>query len=308
MPAKSKTPKLTFTSLDAKFPNELACKKYLAGLRWNGEPVCQHCGHKKSYQFSNGDFKCAKCRKKYTVRTGTIFEDSKILLIKWFKASFVMTAHKKGISSHQLAKDIDVTQKTAWFILHRLKFALKSKSFEKPLDGIVETDETYFGGAEKNKHVAKKTQGAQGRCTKSKTPIFGMVERGGKLVAMTVKNTSSKTLQPIIKEHVAVGAKLMTDEWTAYVGLSKHFSHSFIRHGQGQYVNGEVHTNTIEGFWSLFKRGVNGINHWVSVKHLDQYVGEYAFRYNTRKANDGQRFEVVMANLDGRLTYKELIA
>jgi len=226
MVAKSTSPKLTLTTLDNHFPDELSCKMYLSNLRWSGEPVCQHCGHAKSYQFINGDFKCAKCRKKYTVRTGTIFEDSNISWIKWFKATFVMTAHKKCISSHQLSKDIDVTQKTAWFMIHRLKFALKVKSFDKPMEGVVETDETYFGGAEKNKHANKRVKGTKGRSIKSETPIFGMVERGGKAVAMTVANTSSKKLQPIIKEHLAVGAKLMTDEWTAYVGLNKHYAHS----------------------------------------------------------------------------------
>ncbi|GHB57053.1 IS1595 family transposase [Persicitalea jodogahamensis] len=137
-----------------------------------------------------------------------------------------------------------------------------------------------------------------------------MVERGSRVVAMTVSGASSKTLQPIqpiIKEHVAIGASIMTDEWKAYIGLIKHFNHAIVKHGHEEYVNGDVHTNTIEGFGSLFKRGINGINHWASVKHLDQYVGEYANRYNTRKVRDGERFKNVLGKLDGRLNYKELI-
>ncbi|GHB57061.1 transposase [Persicitalea jodogahamensis] len=156
MPRKSTTPKLTLNQLDERFPNELLCKKYIADLRWKGSPICQHCGHTKSYQFSNGDFKCAKCRKKYTVRMGTIFEDSKIPLKKWFSAAFIMTRHKKGISSHQLGRDIDITQKTAWFMLYGLKFALKIKSFDSPIAGIVEVNETYVGSKEKNKYNSKK--------------------------------------------------------------------------------------------------------------------------------------------------------
>lgn len=307
MPAKSTIPKLTLENLHERFPDELSCKKYIAKLRWQGKPVCPHCKHTKSYVFTNGDYKCAKCRKHYTVRIGTIFEDSKLPLKKWLIAAYLLTAHKKGISSHQLGRDIDVTQRTAWFMLHRLKHALKRKSFDTPLTGIIEVDETYVGGKEKNKHKSKRTPGTQGRSTKVKAPVFGMVQRGGRVVAMTVTGVSIDDLQPIIEEHVAVGAKIMTDEWKAYMQLHRLYEHGVVRHGNGQYVDGEAHTNTLEGFWSLFKRGIVGIYHWVSVKHLDQYVSEFEYRYNSRKLRDGERFERAVGHLDGRLTYKALI-
>ncbi|MCC5612927.1 IS1595 family transposase [Nostoc sp. CHAB 5834] len=176
-------------------------------------------------------------------------------------------------------------------MLHRLKHALKRKSFDAPMVGIVELDETCIGGKEKNKHKSKRTQATQGRSTTVKAPVFGMVERGGRIIAMTVESTSSKTLQPIIEKYVAVGSKVMTDEWTVYMQLHRLCEHRIIKHGQGQYVNGEAHTNTLEGFWSLFKRGVVGIYHWVSVKHLENYVAEFEYRYNSRKIRDGERFE-----------------
>ena len=304
----AKKPAFTLADLGEKFSDELTCKKYLAGLRWkDGAAVCPHCGHKKSYVFSNGDYKCAACRKKYSVRVGTIFEDSKVSLKSWFIAAYLLTAHKKGISSCQLAKDIGVTQKTAWFMLHRLKFAMREKSFDAPMTGVVELDETYVGGKEANKHKSKRTEGTQGRSTKVKAPVFGMVERNGRVVAMTVKAVDAKTLEPIVTQYIKVGAKVMTDEWTAYVRLHRLYDHQIVRHGQGEYVSGEAHTNTLEGFWSLLKRGIIGIYHHVSIKHLDQYVGEFTYRYNSRKIDDAQRFNVALSNIDGRLTYKTLI-
>ncbi|WP_018620216.1 IS1595 family transposase [Spirosoma luteum] len=307
MAAKSTTPKLTLENLNERFPDELSCKRYIAKLRWNGQPVCPHCGNKKkSYAFSNGDYKCATCRKHYTVRIGTIFEDSKVPLKKWLIAAYLITAHKKGISSHQLGRDLDVTQRTAWFMLHRLKHAMKTRTFDVPLEGVVEADETYVGGKERFKHKSKRTEGTQGRSTKVKAPVFGMVQRGGRIVAMTVETTSASTLLPIIEEHVAVGSKIMTDEFKAYMQLQRLYQHGVVRHGQGQYKSGEAHTNTLEGFWSLFKRGVTGIYHWVSVKHLGAYVAEFEYRYNSRKISDGDRFERAVGHLDGRLSYKVL--
>lgn len=308
MARKSTAPAFTLVDLNEKFSDEVICKNYLASLRWKNGPVCPHCKSAKSYAFKNGDYKCAKCRKHYTVRIGTIFEDSKVALKKWFIAAYLITAHKKGISSHQLSRDLGVTQKTAWFMLHRLRYALKAKSFDTPMEGIVEVDETYVGGAEKNKHKSKRTPGTQGRSIKTKTPVFGMVERGGRVVTMKVEDTKAKTLKPIIKEHVAVGSKIMIDEFRAYVTLKRYFEHGVVRHGQGEYKNGEIHTNTIEGFWSLFKRGVDGIYHWVSVKHMNQYVNEFQYRYNSRKVKDGDRFYTVLGDISGRLMYKDLIA
>ncbi|MBO0935825.1 IS1595 family transposase [Fibrella sp. HMF5335] len=186
-------------------------------------------------------------------------------------------------------------------------FAMRGKSFDAPMTGVVELDETYVGGKEANKHKSKRTEGTQGRSTKVKAPVFGMVECNGRVVAMTVKAVDAKTLEPIITQHIKVGAKIMTDEWTAYVRLHRLYDHQIVRHGQGEYVSGEAHTNTLEGFWSLLKRGIIGIYHHVSIKHLDQYVGEFTYRYNSRKVDDAQRFNAALGNIDGRLTYKTLI-
>ena len=161
------------------FSGEDTCRKYLAYLRWEGTPICVHCGHNKVYEYQNGKlYKCAKCRQQFTVKVGTIFEDSKISLKKWFISAYIITSHKKGISSLQLSRDIGVTQKTAWFILHRIRYAIRTKSFNKPLSGIIEADENLVGGKEKNRHKDKKTPGTQGRSMETKTAIFGLLERG----------------------------------------------------------------------------------------------------------------------------------
>jgi transposase-like protein len=290
------------------FDTEEKCADYLAYQRWGDNPVCPHCGHEKVYTLKgkNKRYKCASCRKQFSVRVGTIFEDSKIELKKWFTAIWLVTSHKKGISSLQLHRDINVTQKSAWFMLQRIRYAL-SYDFTDSLDGEVEADETYVGGKNKNRHANKKVPNSQGRSAKDKTAVVGMVERGGLLTASTVENVKSETLTREVVKNVKDSATLYTDEWLGYNGLKRIYDHSIVKHNQGQYVNGRVHTNTIEGFWSLLKRGIFGIYHFTSKKHLQKYVDEFVFRYNTRQISDSFRFQFYLSNCQGRLSYQDLI-
>lgn len=291
------------------FSDENKCYEYLSQSKWKDGAFCPYCGNQKLYAFSDGrNFKCSACRKRFSAKVGTIFEDSKIPLQKWFMAIYLITAHKKGISSHQLSRDIGVTQKTAWFMLHRLRHASQTKSFNEPLKNDVEVDETYVGGKEKNKHKDKKTPNTQGRNTKTKTPVVGLVERGGNIRAMSVNDVKQNTMLRAIVENVLIGSNVHTDEFRSYNGIEAFYNHKVVQHSVGQYVKDDCHTNTIEGFWSLFKRGIFGIYHQVSEKHIDRYLTEFTYRYNSRKTKDNDRFATFLQHCGGRLTYQDLIA
>ncbi|MGA2668893.1 MAG: IS1595 family transposase [Ignavibacteria bacterium] len=290
------------------FKDEKTCREHLEELRWNGNVTCPFCHHDKVYKTNIG-YKCAnpKCYKKFTVLVGTFFENTKIPLRKWFVAIYIATSHKKGISSLQLSRDIDVTQKTAWFMLHRIREMLNAKA-PKMLSGIVEADETYIGGKNKNRHADKKIIDSQGRSLKDKTVVLGVFERKGEIDSMPIKNTARETIQPLVKSLVKKGSKLITDEHSAYTELAGYYDHSIIKHAQKEYVRGSIHTNTIEGFWSLLKRGIIGIYHSVSEKHLEKYCNEFDFRYNTKDMNEEERFDKSISQCNGRLKYNQLIA
>jgi len=288
------------------FPNEQSCIEHLEELRWNGYVVSPFDNTSKVYKCKDNRYKCKNSGKYFNVKTKTLFDNSKIPLQKWFLAIWLVTSHRKGISSLQLARDLDVTQKTSWFMLHRIRkcFGIENNN---DLDNNVEIDETYVGGKNKNRHKNRKVEKSQGRSLKDKAPVIGMVERGGKLNARKVDDVQERTLTSEIAKNVKESAKLNTDEWIGYKGLAKIYSHSIINHGQGEYVNGDGHTNTIEGFWSLLKRGIIGIYHFVSKKHLQNYIDEFVFRYNTRKCNESGRINVLLSNMEVRTTYRGLI-
>jgi transposase-like protein len=303
-----------FDLMDA-FPNEQACIDHLRSIRWRDGEFCPYCVAEgkelgqKIYHFSDRKtHKCGECGQRFSIKVGTIFEDTKLPLRKWFMAIWMITNHPKGIASTTLAKDLKITQKSAWFVLHRLRHAARTPSFNAPLQGDVEADTTFVGGKEKNKHAKDRKGGTQGGA--GKAVVLGIVERDGELRAEHVPDHRAKTLQGNVRKNVAAGSAILTDEDAAFVGLDKDYNHMSVNHSAGEYVRlgGFVHTNTIEGAWSLLKRQIYGIHHWVSDKHLNRYVAEMTWRYNRRDMKVTARMNDLFTCVDGRLTYKALIA
>jgi hypothetical protein len=292
------------------FNSEEICIEHLEMHRWNGNVVSPFDAESKVYKCSGYKYKCKNTGKYFNVRTGTMFDNTKIELQKWFLAIWLITSHKKDISSVQLAKDIDVTQKTAWFLNHRIRACFGLENNENHLSGQIEVDETYVGGKNKNRHAHKKVEDSQGRSHKDKTPVVGIVERDGKLAAKVVENVKSETIKVplMIIKNVVAGSNVYTDEWLGNIGVAKKYVHEVVKHGLGEYVNGVVHVNTMEGFWSLLKRGIIGIYHWVSAKHMQKYVDEFSFRYYTRDMKtEAERINYLLGMTTVRTKYHELI-
>lgn len=293
-------------SLITYFKDNATCKQFLKEQRWGDDVVCPYCGHHHCYSRSNGQFRCPNCLNNFSVLVGTIFENTKIALVKWFSAMYLISSHKKGISSHQLARDINVTQKTAWHILHKVR-SLYSQDDSIELSEDVECDEAYIDGDEKNKHESKKTEGTQGRSLKTKTPVFGMAQRNGNIVAMKTQDTKGRTLMPIIRQFVKDGSRIYTDEYIGYNSLvESEYSHAVVNHGAKQFVDGDKHTNTIEGFWAQLKRAIFGIYHFVSAKYLKRYVDEAVFSYNSREQSESERFRIMFKRSIGIFRYADV--
>ncbi len=286
--------------LFAAIPDEQAAINYFKAIRWANGEFCAYCGHDKIYALKSGKhWKCAQCRQKFSIRVGTIFEDSKIPIRKWLAAIWMITSHRKGIASTQIARDLDVTQKTGWFMLHRLRHAARTRSFNRKLRGTVETDEGYFGGKDSNKHLSK-------RGKTKKVLAMGLVERGGELRVFPIQSTSD--LRGGVVDHVKEGSRLMTDDATAFSGLETLYDRKAFSHKRKHYGDGaDGHTNTIEGVWALIKRQIYGIHHFVSPKHLDKYLAEATWRFNRRMVKDANRIAEFLTRVDGPLTYKALI-
>jgi transposase-like protein len=302
-----------FSDLLQVIPTDNEARMFLEELRWCGTPVCPHCGTQNPEHYKlkvkgefKGLYKCKDCKERFTVTVGTMFEGSHIGLRKWFIAMYIFSSHKKGISSLQLGRDLGITQKPAWFMLSIIRNSFKPQGQSK-LSGTVQCDESFIGGKEANKHANKKTKDTQGRSTKKKTPVFGLLS-DGKVNTEVVTDTKASTLKPIIMEMVETGAIVVTDEWGAYNGLNANFKHEVVKHNEGKYVSNGLSTNGLEGFWSLLKRGIFGIYHQVSPKHLNKYCDEFTYRYNTRTITDSERFVFSLFIAKERMTYKALIA
>jgi transposase-like protein len=294
-----------------RFTNVDAAREYLEALRWPHGPICPHCGSLNATRLTGtkaraGTVQCNDCRQQFTVTVGTVFERSKIALNKWLLCNHLLCASKKGMSAKQIERMLGVTYKTAWFMCHRIREAMKGGNDDGPLGGpdkVVEADETYVGGKAKNRATRKPAP---------KKAVVALVERDGNVRSFHVANVNAKTIRPLIVTNVARATHLMTDESHVYTRVGREFNgHSVVNHSAKEYVKlgGFKHSNTAENFFSIFKRGVIGTYHHMSEAHLGRYTGEFDFRYNTRKLSDAERADIALIGIAGkRLTYRRPVA
>jgi transposase-like protein len=293
---------------DPRFSDLVAAAEYLESIRWPRGVVCPKCGESKREPYrlnvkssKRRIWKCRACRKQFTVQVGTIFESSHVPLNKWLAAFYLLCSSKKGMSAHQLHRMLKVTYKTAWFMFHRIREAMSDPSFSARMTGVVEVDETYVGG---------KSKGLWGRGDKKKFPVVALVERDGHAKSFRAANVDQDTLQGAIRRHVNREARVMTDAYSGYFGLGAEFAeHGVINHLRGEYGRGDIHTNSVEGYFANLKRGINGVYHHVSEAHIHRYLSEFDFRYGSRGVSDGVRTATALAGAEGkRLKYRETTA
>lgn len=291
------------------FADPTNCREYLVAHRWPDGVTCPRCGSKKVlFQAKYNRWQCGSKHdlRQFTAKTGTIFEESPLGLDKWLMAMWMVVNCKNGVSSYEIAKAVGVTQKSAWFMDHRIREALGMASKNK-LTGEVEADETFIGGKARNMHIAKRQRRITGTGGKDKTAVMGILERGGQVRTIVVPNRKRSALQTEVRKHVEAGAALYTDALRSYSGLAQDYAHAVVDHAVA-YVDGRVHTNGLENFWSLLKRSINGTYVSLEPFHLFRYLDEQTFRYNHRKLTDGERFSLAVSGICGkRLTYDQLI-
>ncbi len=290
-----------------QFPDEASAVAFFENRRWGGKPFCPHCGSISVSSVPSGKpmpYRCKDCRKHFSVRTGTVLAESKLPLHKWLMAIYMLHTARKGVSSVQMAKELGVTQKTAWFLNHRIREAMKHRG--GLFTGEVEVDEVYIGGKEKNRHASKKKN--LGRGTAGKQPVFGLHQRDGATRAFPIDGTDKIKLQSAIVENVKRGSTIYSDSHAGYTGI-KGYAHHSVAHTVGEYVRGKAHTNGVESFWALLQRGYVGIYHHMNVEHLHRYVNEFSRRHTARTCGT---LDCIARTIDGmigrRLSYKELIS
>jgi transposase-like protein len=290
------------------FSDPDTCTTFMAQLRWPDGVTCPNCNGKAvSYLSTRRTWKCKnkECFKQFSVKVGTVMEDSPIKLDKWLAAIWMIANCKNGVSSYEISRALGITQKSAWFLNHRIRLAMQTGTFEK-LSGEVECDETYIGGLARNMHRDKREKKITGTGGAGKVAVMGLLERNSKVRARVIANATQETLHGEVRQNVEQGAHLFTDGWRGYNGLHTDYIHKVIDHAE-KYVDGQIHTNGIENFWSLLKRGIKGTYVSVEPFHLFRYLDEQSFRFNERKGTDSERFLTVISLLQGkRLEYKQL--